>query len=186
MRHHWKLATLLAAILAAPAGAAHAQHEEHAMSMSADSARDAGAMRALSPSVATDIARLRAATARFKSLDSAVAAGYERTVAKCIAYPKVGGMGFHHENGALLDGKLEVERPEILVYRRSPNGSYDLSGVEYEVPYAFAPRDSAPPTIMGQPLKHFDAIKMWYLHVWPWFDNPTGMFADWNPRVHCE
>jgi len=186
MRYHWRLATLLTTILAVPPGSAHAQHEEHAMSTPVASTRDDGAMRTLSPSVASDVARLRAATARFKSLDSAVAAGYERTVTKCIAYPKVGGMGFHHENAALLDGKLEIERPEILVYRRSPNGSYDLSGVEYEVPYAFAPRDSAPPTIMGQPLKHFDAIKMWYLHVWPWFDNPTGMFADWNPRVHCE
>jgi hypothetical protein len=186
MRYHWRLATLLTTILAAPPGSAHAQHEEHAMSTPVASTRDDGAMRTLSPSVASDVARLRAATARFKSLDSAVAAGYERTVTKCIAYPKVGGMGFHHENAALLDGKLEVERPEILVYRRSPNGSYDLSGVEYEVPYAFAPRDSAPPTIMGQPLKHFDAIKMWYLHVWPWFDNPAGMFADWNSRVTCE
>ena len=186
MRYHWRLATLLTTILAAPPGSARAQHEEHAMSTPVASTRDDGAMRTLSPSVASDVARLRAATARFKSLDSAVAAGYERTVTKCIAYPKVGGMGFHHENAALLDGKLEVERPEILVYRRSPNGSYDLSGVEYEVPYAFAPRDSAPPTIMGQPLKHFDAIKMWYLHVWPWFDNPAGMFADWNSRVTCE
>jgi len=186
MRYHWRLATLLTTILAAPPGSARAQHEEHAMSTPVASTRDDGAMRTLSPSVASDVARLRAATAPFKSLDSAVAAGYERTVTKCIAYPKVGGMGFHHENAALLDGKLEVERPEILVYRRSPNGSYDLSGVEYEVPYAFAPRDSAPPTIMGQPLKHFDAIKMWYLHVWPWFDNPAGMFADWNSRVTCE
>jgi hypothetical protein len=186
MRYHWQLATLLTTILAVAPGAARAQHEEHAMSTPAAQTHDAGAARTLSPSVASDIARLRTATARFKSLDSAVAAGYERTVSKCIAYPKVGGMGFHHENAALLDGKLEVERPEILVYRRSPNGSYDLSGVEYEVPYTFAPRDSAPPTIMGQPLKHFDAIKMWYLHVWPWFDNPNGMFADWNPRVTCE
>jgi hypothetical protein len=24
------------------------------------------------------------------------------------------------------------------------------------------------------------------LHVWAWKTNPSGMFADWNPRVSCE
>ena len=140
----------------------------------------------LSPAVAGDVARLRTATAAFRSLDAAVAAGYEREVARCISHPQLGGMGYHHQNAALLDDKLEVEHPEILVYRRVQNGAYELTGVEYEVPYALAPRDSAPPTIMGQPLKRFDAIKMWYLHVWPWLDNPAGMFADWNPKVTCQ
>jgi len=23
------------------------------------------------------------------------------------------------------------------------------------------------------------------LHVWIWRENPSGMFADWNPTVHC-
>lgn len=186
MRRHWQLATVLTTIVVVPLGSAQAQHEEHAMSTPATSTGVAGTTGTLSPSVENDIARLRAATAPFRSLDSAVAAGYERTVSKCISYPKVGGMGYHHENAALLDGKLEVERPEILVYRRTPSGGYELTGVEYEVPYAVAPRDSAPPTIMGQPLKHFDAIKMWYLHAWPWLENPSGMFADWNPKVSCD
>jgi hypothetical protein len=185
LRPHWQLATLLTTILVVPLGTARAQHEEHAMSAAVPST-SAATPSALSPAVARDIARLRAATAPFRSLDSAVAAGYERTVPKCISYPKVGGMGYHHQNAALLDGKLEVERPEILVYRRTPNGGYELTGVEYEVPYTAAPRDSAPPVIMGQSLKHFDAIKMWYLHVWPWLENPSGMFADWNPQVSCD
>jgi len=186
MRRQWQLATLLTTIALAPLGSARAQHEEHAMSTPATAKTGAGTAGALSPSVASDIARLRLATAPFRSLDSAVAAGYERTVSKCIAYPKVGGMGYHHENAALLDAKLEVERPEILVYRRTASGGYELTGVEYEVPYAAVPRDSTPPTIMGQPLKHFDAIKMWYLHAWPWLENPSGMFADWNPKVSCD
>jgi hypothetical protein len=176
------MATMLTTIVLAPFAAVHAQHEQHAMG--AGSTPKSGD-NALPPSVVGDIARLRAATAAFKLLDSAVAAGYERNVSKCISYPQVGGMGYHHQNAALLDGRLEVEHPEILVYRRAANGAYELTGVEYEVPYAVAPRDSAPPTIMGQPLKHFDAIKMWYLHVWPWLDNPSGMFADWNPNVTC-
>jgi hypothetical protein len=23
------------------------------------------------------------------------------------------------------------------------------------------------------------------LHAWIWKFNPLGLFADWNPRVHC-
>jgi hypothetical protein len=30
----------------------------------------------------------------------------------------------------------------------------------------------------GMPI-HYD------LHVWLWMDNPSGMFAPWNPRVRC-
>ncbi len=185
MRHSLRLAWLLTTIALVPCAALRAQHDEHATNPRVAPA-DRPAARAMPPSVAADIARLRAATAAYRSLDAAVAAGYERDVARCIAHPQLGGMGYHHQNAALLDGRLEVERPEILVYRRAPNGGYELTGVEYEVPYAVAPRDSAPPTIMGQSLKPFDAIKMWYLHVWPWLENPAGVFADWNPSVTCE
>jgi hypothetical protein len=184
MRHSLRLAWLLTTVVLAPCAALRAQHEEHPTSARVAPA-DRPAARAMQPSVDADIARLRAATAPYRSLDAAVAVGYERNVARCISHPQLGGMGYHHENAGLLDGRLEVEHPEILVYRRAPNGAYELTGVEYEVPYAMAPRDSAPPTIMGQPLKRFDAIKMWYLHVWPWLENPSGMFADWNPSVSC-
>jgi hypothetical protein len=184
MRYHLRLTTLLTAIALVPCGALRAQHQQHPMSATTTPTTHP-TETALEPSVARDIARLRAATSSFRSIDSAVAAGYERDVARCLAHPQLGGMGYHHQNAALVDGKLEIEHPEILVYRRTPSGGYELTGVEYEVPYAMAPRDSAPPTIMGQPLKRFDAIKMWYLHVWPWLENPSGMFADWNPKVTC-
>jgi uncharacterized protein (TIGR02118 family) len=182
MRHHFPLAALLTTILLAPSPRLHAQHEQHAASLPA-AARSM--QSALPASVDRDIARLRAATSSFRSLDDAVAAGYERDGGRCIGHPQLGAMGYHHQKASLVDGKLEVERPEVLVYRKGPGGGYELTGVEYQVPYSIAPRDSAPPTIMGQPLKRFDAIKMWYLHAWPWLDNPSGMFADWNPKVSC-
>jgi hypothetical protein len=189
MRHHWRLGALLTTILLAPSASVHAQHETHATSAGTTSKSGAGETMVqpsvVQPSVAGDIARLRTATAPFRSLDSAVAAGYERNVTRCISHPQLGGMGFHHQNAALVDGRLDVEHPEILVYHRAPNGAYELVSVEYQVPFSAAPRDSAPPTIMGQQLKPFDAIKMWYLHVWPWLENPAGMFADWNPKVTC-
>lgn len=132
-----------------------------------------------------DTARVRAATAAFRELGQAVAAGYAASVDRCIAHPQHGGMGFHHSNRRLMDDRLEVEKPEILVYSRSGDGEYRLEGVEYIVPYTSRPRDAEPPTVMGQQLKRSDPLQLWYLHVWIWRENPSGLFADWNPHVSC-
>jgi hypothetical protein len=132
-----------------------------------------------------EIARIRAVTAKLRKLDDAVAAGYPRTVPNCVAHPEHGGMGYHHIKSALYDAKLEVERPEILVYGYSAKGEYRLNGVEYVVPYTAISRDAEPPVIMGQKLKRADGLQIWYLHVWTGLDNPSGLFADWNPGVRC-
>jgi hypothetical protein len=131
-----------------------------------------------------DVTAVRAATESFKVLDNAVAAGYERHVSQCVQNPPAGGMGFHHEKAALHDAKLEVDKPEILTYARTPDGQYKLTGVEYIVPIAAWSRNE-PPTIMGQSLKRAESLGIWYLHVWIWEPNPSGLFADWNPRVKC-
>lgn len=130
------------------------------------------------------VASVREATAPFKKLDNAVAAGYGGEVAHCIDNPPHGAMGFHHQKDALLDDVLEVERPEILVYERLPGGEYRLNGVEYIVPLSAWPREE-PPTVMGQKLKKAPSLGIWYLHVWIWQKNPSGLFADWNPDVKC-
>ena len=132
-----------------------------------------------------DTARLRAATAAFRSLDAAVAAGYSPSGGSCISHPTQGAMGFHHNNAKLTDDRVELERPEVLVYQRTPSGEYALTGVEYFVPFSARPRDAEPPTIMGQQLKPFDQGKFWYLHAWVFLENPAGLFADWNPKVSC-
>lgn len=141
--------------------------------------------RAAPDAVDRDTARVRAATAAFRDLDAAVAAGYAASVDRCIAHPRDGGMGFHHANERLMDDRLEVERPEILVYARTPDGGYVLNGVEYIVPYTSRPPDAQPPRVMGQALKRSDALGLWYLHVWIWNENPRGLFGDWNPHVRC-
>lgn len=137
------------------------------------------------PEVRDGLARVRAATARFASLDSAVAAGYARVVPVCIAHGADGAMGFHHVNRAYLDDRIEIERPEMLVYERHPDGRYTLNGVEYIIPYSVWSRDSVPPKVFGLDLKHADNLQLWYLHMWTWTENPSGLFADWNPKVHC-
>jgi hypothetical protein len=138
------------------------------------------------PAVQQGYARVRTATAPFRTLSAAVAAGYPETVAQCLSDSVHGAMGFHHMNRALLDRQLDVERPEILLYERRPDGSYGLNGVEYIVPYRVWPRDSTPPRLMDRDLLRSDPLQLWYLHMWVWKSNPAGLFADWNPTVSCE
>ena len=137
----------------------------------------------LGEAVDRDVARVRAATERFKSTDAAEASGYKR-VTDCVEHQPDGAMGYHFQNNALLDTTLDVERPEVLVYERKPDGSFKLNGVEFLVPIS-AWTASDPPRVMGQALKRADRLGIWYLHAWTWEASPSGIFADWNPRVTC-
>jgi hypothetical protein len=130
-----------------------------------------------------DVERVRKATAAFRSAERAIASGY-RSTDHCVEKPPEGAMGYHFDNRALRDGVLDVEKPEVLVYEKRPDGTFKLNGVEYIVPFGSWTR-SEPPTIMGQPLKRAESLGFWYLHVWNWEHSPTGLFADWNPRVKC-
>ena len=41
------------------------------------------------------------------------------------------------------------------------------------------------PTVMGERMKREENLKLWYLHMWIWRQNPSGLFSDYNPAVHC-
>ena len=95
----------------------------------------------LGDDVDRDIARARAATARFRNVEAAVAAGYPATD-HCVENQPTGGMGLHFLNQALRDTTLDVEKPEILVYEKMADGSIRLNGVEHVVPIARGRRSS--------------------------------------------
>lgn len=135
--------------------------------------------------VEADLDRLRAATLPFKNLDSAVAKGYPRDVPECLVHEHHGAMGYHHVNRSYLAPALTIERPQILLYERLPNGEYRLNGVEFIIPYRMYARDSVPPVLMGQQLHHEDNLNIWYLHVWAWTPNADGVFANFNAAVSC-
>ena len=103
-------------------------------------------------------------------------------------------MGVHFVNSALVDGKLDVNAPEALIYEVK-NGRARLVGVEYIVPAAaWTPTQDEPPVpVLEGQLFHFNespnrfGLPAFYeLHVWAWRDNPNGTFADWNTRVSCD
>jgi hypothetical protein len=151
-------------------------------------AKDAGEAPGIIPSkygeaVDRDIMTIRHATAKFKTIEAAEAAGYKKGT-DCIQYQPAGAMGYHWQNNDLLDTTLDLEHPEVLVYEKMPDGSFQLNGVEFLVPIS-AWKSSEPPRIMGQALIKADSIGLWFLHVWTWKPSPSGLFAMWNPDVKC-
>ena len=140
---------------------------------------------AVDPTIAGDLERLRTATAPFRDLGAAQAAGYPTATPPCLADSAQGGMGHHYVNRAHVDGRLDLEHPEILLYAPASNGKPKLVAVEYIIPYRILSRDAEAPIIFGQALRRSDPLKLWYLHVWVWEENPAGLFADWNPKVTC-
>lgn len=130
-----------------------------------------------------DVQAVREATASFHSVDGALQAGYVQET-ECVEKPGEGGMGYHFTRRELRDGIVEVTRPEVLVYEKRTDGSFKLNGIEYIVPID-AWKEAAAPTVMGQPMKRFERAGFYYLHVWIWEHSPSGLFADWNPRVKC-
>jgi len=88
-----------------------------------------------SAQIVEGVTRLRAATQKYQNLDSAVAAGYPKTVANCLVHEHHGAMGYHHVNRGYVDATVEIEKPEILLYERMADSSYHLNGVEFIVPF---------------------------------------------------
>ncbi len=155
-----------------------------AQTRTTDMSRTSGILPSgLGEAVDRDLAKVRNATAKFKTTKAAEAAGYKR-VTDCVEYQPAGAMGYHFQNNALLDTKLDLEHPEVLVYEKKPDGAFKLNGVEFLVPTS-AWKGAEPPRIMGQALKKADSLGIWYLHVWTWEPSPSGLFADWNPNVKC-
>jgi hypothetical protein len=128
---------------------------------------------------------LRQATAAFHSLDAAGAAGWDTAITGCVAHPDpdVGGMGFHYANQTLLsDGTVEATTPEVLVYAPKAGGGLQLVAVEYIV---FTELNPVPPELFGQTFHLNPNINAWVLHAWVWQHNPSGLFADFNPKITC-
>jgi hypothetical protein len=143
---------------------------------------------AAASAVNKDLAALRRVTATFHNFKTASGAGWSAQITPCMTDPAgAGGMGFHYGNPALIDGSARVEEPELLLYEPERNGRLRLVAVEYIIPYTLHSRDDTPPELFGgQKFKQNDTFQLWGLHAWVWKDNPSGMFADWNPRVTCE
>jgi hypothetical protein len=124
-----------------------------------------------------ELASVRAATAKYHDINQAIADGY----ADINLY--VPHMGWHYLNSGLLDGTFDPEKPELLVYANSPSGGLQLVAVEYAVPLSLS---QDPPEGFTGDQDVWDVnteFQLWTLHCWVWYNNPDGIFAEYNPRV---
>jgi hypothetical protein len=139
------------------------------------------------------VATVREVTERFKNVATAENEDYHLLFG-CVSGSESGAMGMHYVNlGLVMDGELDVTRPEIVIYEPTAGGGLNLIGADYLVlADAWNEKHSSPPEIMGQLLHLFEApnrfgLPAFYtLHVWAWKDSPTGSFVNWHSNVSCD
>jgi hypothetical protein len=136
---------------------------------------------------------VRSVTEKYQDVSVAMADGYALGFG-CVTGPDSGAMGLHYINGTLVNsGKIDVAKPQIVIYEPTPDGGVSLIGADYLVlADAWDATHSDPPMLMGQLFHYFEApnrfkLPAFYtLHVWAWKDNPNGAFVNWHPDVSCK
>ncbi|MER7181394.1 hypothetical protein ABT404_18255 [Streptomyces hyaluromycini] len=139
------------------------------------------------PFVWTDLTPTYTATADYQYEPFAVTDGYARsdTCDKDTQNGK-GGAGYHYVRTAGL-GSLDPAEPAGLLYETDAGGGRALVAVEWIVR---AGSGTAAPTLFGQPFQGPTTVPgvtgpVYTLRAWIWKDNPSGLFAPWNPTVTC-
>lgn len=126
------------------------------------------------------LAAVRKATAQYHRIERATMAGFVE-LTPCLESPE-GGQGFHYGNPALIDGNVDATQPEVLLYEPQAGGHMRLVAVEYIVPLNLP----EPAALFGHEFHANEDAGLWALHLWNWRQNPSGAFADWNPKVSCQ
>ncbi len=123
------------------------------------------------------------ATAKYHNVQKALEDGFVQ-VSPCVSHPVLGTMGYHYANfDRLFNPAVSPAEPEALLYIPNEHGNLQLVAVEYVVPIGLVPE---PPVLFGQTF-HTDGppLNQYSLHVWAWKNNPSGIFAPFNPRISC-
>jgi hypothetical protein len=133
----------------------------------------------------SQVAQVRALTAKYRRFEAAMDAGYDFEATGCRSNEPIGAMGIHWLNLSYLDAAVTPLEPEIVIYEPGKNGKMSFVGVEYIVPFTMVPETDPAPELFGQEfLKNF-GDQLWMMHLWVGRHNPDGLFATWNPRVTC-
>ena len=132
-----------------------------------------------------ELEALRASLAPYSSFALAKKANYSTAITDCMSNGDEGAMGIHFAKTDLLDAHVDATQPEALIYEPGTNGEMSLVGVEFIVPFTAVSKQSPAPMLFGQKFSPNDVFGVWGLHVWTHRSNPRGLFASWNPRVHC-
>lgn len=98
-------------------------------------------------------------------------------------------MGHHYMLMSRVDDKLDLEKPEILLYAPDADGNMEFLGVEYSILVDDPENPGTPPEGFtgDQDQWHFrEDLAQWQLHVWTVKENPDGIFAPHNPVLPSE
>ena len=151
-------------------------------------------------SAGSEFSAVRQATAKYHSLAVAARDGYGAfpvgvPLHECIAnLHGPGAMGFHWLNPANLGPTLDPTKPQVLVYAPDAKGKLHLAALEYVIFqsdwFADPSHAGTMPMLFGHELMvgdnaRFQIPPFFALHVWLYQNNPTDMFASWNPNVTC-
>ncbi|MEU2422858.1 hypothetical protein ABZ619_17865 [Streptomyces sp. NPDC007851] len=146
---------------------------------------DAAPVPAADPFVWTDLTPAYTATADYEYEPFAVTDGYA-PAAGCDARSGKGGAGYHYVKSENVGG-LDPAEPAGLLYEPDGEGGRALVGVEWIVR---AGTGTTAPTLFGQTFQGPTTVSgvtgpVYTLRAWIWKDNPSGLFAPWNPTVAC-
>lgn len=169
--------------------------------------------------MADELIKIYHATKKYQDVQAALDDGYIRDpfnicdTGPMMGWPSfVGAMGIHYVRPDLLglfqggervngDGlHLDFNKPGILIYEPSEDGSLDLVAIENLVfqkgwhaagnegrpefmGYDYFAMADNPETDVDEAHKfepHYD------LHMWLYRENPSGLFMPFNPSVSCE
>jgi hypothetical protein len=138
----------------------------------------------VSPAAAAQLDELRGMFGGYTDFSAAQAAGYTEAITPCWYHRDHGGQGVHYARTDLIDGVVSLNEPEIVMYEPLADDSHQFLAIEYIVPFDAWQQDN-PPELLGREFMRNERLGLYVLHVWLGKDNPSGMFADWNPNVSC-
>jgi len=130
----------------------------------------------INPETLHELQMAHGATAKYQRFENATKDQYEDIQ---VVLPN---MGYHFMKKSVVDGTFNPSEPELLVYNKRLDGSFELGAIEYAVPKALSP--NAPPEGFTGPDDVWTTFgDFWVLHVWIYKFNPDGIFSPMNSTV---
>jgi len=131
----------------------------------------------LNTQAASELRQAMQATDKYHNIQNAFADGY------ADINVVMQNMGYHYMKADINDSVFDYTKPELLVYNKKADSSFELVAIEYAVPLDKSV--NAPEGFPGDDdvWTHSDEFGLWLLHAWVWNYNSDGIFEPMNPNV---
>jgi hypothetical protein len=117
------------------------------------------------------------ASSRYQHIENAFADNY------ADIHVIMPNMGYHYMRSEIVDTVFDPRKPELLVYNKRTDSSFQLVAVEYAVPLDQSPNAPEGFTGTDDVWDHNTGFGLWLLHAWVWSYNPDGIFHPTNPLI---